>query len=140
MSAFQWAAVTACIWGIVPILEKLGLQKIEPLVGLFYRCLGILCGFVFLAFFMLRPSQIKSADVRSAAFLIAGGFLASFLGQICFYRSLKIGEISKVLPLSASYPLITFILGVAVLGESMNITKVTGAVLITIGIWVLKAG
>ena len=61
MNAFMWALLAAFIWGIVPLLEKLGLAKVEPLVGLFYRCSGVLIGFLLLGIFILKPlSSIKS--------------------------------------------------------------------------------
>ena len=140
MNAFIWALLAASIWGIVPLLEKLGLAKVEPLVGVFYRSLGVVAGLLLLGAFMLKPQQIKAIDLRSAGFLILGGFLASILAQICFYNSLKIGEVSRVVPISGSYPLIAFMLGMLILGESVSLIKAAGALLIVLGIWALKMG
>ena len=140
MNAFIWAILAAVIWGAVPLLEKLGLTKSQPLAGLFYRCLGVLIGLLLLGLFMLKPQEIKAVDSRSIIFLILGGFLASFVAQICFYNSLKIGEVSRVVPVAGAYPLITFILGVLFLGESINPVKTAGVLLIIIGIWALKIG
>ncbi|MBU0549809.1 MAG: EamA family transporter [Candidatus Omnitrophica bacterium] len=140
MNAFIWALLAASIWGIVPLLEKLGLAKVEPLVGVFYRSLGVVVGLLLLGAFMLKPQQIKAIDLRSAGFLILGGFLASILAQICFYNSLKIGEVSRVVPISGSYPLIAFMLGMLILGESVSLIKAAGALLIVLGIWALKMG
>jgi len=140
MSAFYWAILAACIWGIVPILEKVGLSKVDPLAGLFYRCLGVLAGLIILVAFILKPQQIKSVDYRSALFLIGGGFLASFVAQIAFYNGLKLGEVSKIVPISGSYPFLSFLLGILILGESVTPVKLLGTVLIIIGIWTLKIG
>jgi len=38
MTAFLWAIITACIWGVVPIFEKTGLTRATAFAGLFYRC------------------------------------------------------------------------------------------------------
>ena len=138
MSAFIWAILAAFIWGIVPLLEKLGLAKVNPLTGLFYRCFGVLLGLLLLGLFVLKPQEVKSVDPRSIVLLVMGGFLASFVAQICFYNGLKIGDVSKVVPISGSYPLIAFFLGILFLGESMNLIKTAGALLIVIGIWLLK--
>jgi len=140
MSAFAWAILTACIWGVVPLLEKLGLAKVNPLVGLFYRCLGVVLGILLLGIFMVKPAQIKSVDLRSALLLISGGFLASFLAEITFYHALKVDEVSRVVPISGSYPLVAFILGIVLLGEAISPTKILGVLLIVAGIWTLKAG
>jgi len=140
MNAFWWALVAAGIWGVVPLLEKMGLSKADPIAGLFYRCLGVMIGLIMLVCFMIKPSQIKSVDLRSALYLIAGGLLASFVAQIAFYNALKLGEVSRVVPLSGSYPFLTFILGVVVLGESITPVKIMGVILIIAGMWVLKIG
>ncbi len=111
----------------------------DPLVGLFYRCLGVLCGLVVLLFF-LKPQQLRAVDARSVALLLTGGFIASVVAQMTFYRSLKLGDVSSVVPLSGSYPLIAFVLGVLVLGESVTVIKLFGVLLVVAGIWVLNAG
>jgi len=138
MNAFWWAILTAAIWGCVPLLEKMGLVRTSPLVGLFYRSLGVLIGIVMLSCFMVKPAQLKSIDLKSASFLILGGFLASFVAQLCFYHSLKTGEISRVVPVSGSYPLIAFLLGILFLGETLTLSKLVGVSLVVAGIIFLK--
>ncbi len=138
MNEFIWAALAAFVWGIVPLLEKLGLVKVQPLVGLFYRSLGVVIGLFLLGIFLLKPSEIKSVNLRSIVFLVLGGFLASFIAQICFYKGLKIGEVSRVVPIAGSFPLVTFLFGVLFLGESVNLAKIIGVLLIVLGIWALK--
>ena len=138
MSYYWLAILTSAIWGIAPILEKTGLAKVAPLTGLFYRSLGVVLGLILLAFFMVKPQEIKSADLRSVAFIMAGGFLASFLAQILFYHSLKIGDVSKVVPISGSYPLVAFVLGIIFLGEAVTPVKIAGCLCVIFGIWLLK--
>jgi len=139
MDAFFWAMISASIWGVVPLLEKIGLTKSTPLVGLFYRCIGVAIGLVALAC-MIKPREIKSIEPRSAFLLVLSGFLASFIAQFCFYNGLKLGQVSKVVPVSGSYPFITFLLGVLLLGESFSPQKMAGVFLIIAGIWALKLG
>lgn len=140
MTSFYWAALAAFVWGIAPILEKTGLVRISPMAGLFYRCIGVLLGLLILTLFLVKPEEIKSADMRSAFLLVSGGFLASFIAQIFFYNALKGGSVSTVVPLSGSYPMIAFILGVLMIGESFTIPKFIGVLLIIAGIWFLKGG
>jgi bacterial/archaeal transporter family protein len=60
------------------------------------------------------------------------------LGQLAYYYALKYGELSKVTPVVAAFPLVAFLLGLMVLGEKMTIGKGIGAVLIAIGIALLN--
>jgi bacterial/archaeal transporter family protein len=139
MTPFTWALLTAITWGFVPVIEKLGLVKLNPMVGLFYRCLGVIFGIVFLL--LLKGQEIRSSFAQlhgGMALLIGGGFLASVVGQIFFYNALKAGEASKVVPLAAAYPLVSFILGVLFLSEKVSAAKITGLFLIVLGIFFLK--
>ena len=138
MNAFLWALLTACIWGVVPILEKLGLAKIDPFVALFYRCLGVVLGIVFLIFFAVKPGQLKAVEPRTIAILILAGFLASFVAQITFYHGLKIGEVSRVVPVSGSYYLISFVLGLILFREALTPSKLFGILMVASGVWLLR--
>ena len=80
MKSFLFAALTAFIWGIVPVFEKLGLIRAEPNVALFIRCMGVFVGAVFL-FFLISPMEaIGKLELKTVIFLLIGGFLASFVG------------------------------------------------------------
>lgn len=138
MSSFWWAICAALVWGGVPVLEKIGVSRMAPLVALFYRCVGVLIGLVLLGLFMVKPQEIRSVNVKAALIMVCSGFLASFIAQIFFYQGLKYGEVSRVVPVSGSYPLISFMLGIIVFGEVLNIPKVAGILLIMSGVWLLR--
>jgi transporter family protein len=140
MSPFWLAVMTAVIWGIVPLFEKTGLSKLTPLTGLFYRCFGVVLGLVLLGIFFVKPAEIKSADFKSVCFLIIAGFLASVAAQVLFYNALKVGEVSRTTLVAGSYPLITFILGILIFGESVTPFKILGAAAVIMGLWFLKIG
>ncbi len=139
MSAFLWAVICACIWGVVPILEKEGLgTKVDPFVGLFYRSLGIIIGLVCLKLFVVKTEALKAVDPKSIVLLVLSGLLASFVAQIAFYHALKLGEVSRVVPIAGTYYLITFILGVVFLGEALTLSKVIAMGMIITGAWMLR--
>ena len=140
MNAFIWAMLASVVWGFVPILEKLGLKDVKPMSGLFYRCAGVAIGLILLSIVLVKPAEIKAVGIRSACLLMLAGFLASFVAQIFFYNGLKLGEVSRIVPISASYPLMTFLLGVWLLGESWSFVKLGGVVLIVAGMWLLRIG
>ena len=100
MTAFMWALSAAFVWGVVPLLEKLGLSRSEPFTALFYRCFGVVIGLVLLGIFVIRPHHMKAVDAKTIFVLVLSGFLASFVAQILFYHGLKIGaySLSQVLP------------------------------------------
>jgi transporter family protein len=91
-----------------------------------------------LSLFVVKPQAIKSADVKTIAILILSGFLASFVAQITFYHGLKIGEVSKVVPISGSYYLVAFVLGLILFKEAVTVQKIVGMVLVAVGVWFLR--
>ncbi|MFH1782878.1 MAG: EamA family transporter [Candidatus Omnitrophota bacterium] len=139
MTAFYFAVLTALIWGCVPILEKIGLAKIDPLPGIFIRVSGVLLGVIILGVFNTQAFKAAlKADLRTILFIMIGGFLASIVGQIFFYNALKAGEASKVVPISGTYPLVSFLLGLIFLGETFTLSKGLGVVLVILGVFLLR--
>jgi len=139
MNAYYWALLTALIWGCVPLMEKMGLHKVEPMVGMFYRCLGVIIGIVILLVFYGKAIRNSLAALHpTMLWLVGGGFLASVVGQICFYHALKTGEASRVVPIGATYPLVSFILGVLLLGEKFTLAKAGGIGCVLAGVMLLK--
>lgn len=139
MKAYYFALITACIWGIAPILEKIGLGKIEPLSGLLIRSLGVVIGATLLIIFRTQALRgALAADAKTFFYLLLGGILASFLGQLFFYRALKTGQTSQVVPLAATYPLVSFLIAVFFLQEQLTLQKVIGVLLVISGVLLLK--
>ena len=139
MKAYSWAILAALIWGVAPVLEKLGLAEVSPLPGVFLRSMCVFVGGLMIAVF--SPGVIKalgSYSMRSIVLICLGGICASIIGSIFFYNALKLGEASRVVPIGASFPLISFILGIIVLGEGVTAAKLAGMVLVITGIFLLK--
>ncbi len=139
MKPFLFALATAFVWGCVPLFEKVGLLRLSPSAGIFVRCLAVALGSLVLL--ALKPailSEIGRTPPRYILLIILGGFCANFLGQMLFYHALKDGDVSRVVPVSGAYPLISFILGVLVLGEKMTGMKSAGILCVLLGVFLLK--
>lgn len=138
MSGFWLAVLTAAIWGVVPLVEKLGLRGSDPAVGVFARSLGVFAGFVVFGLWWSPWQQLAGMSRVSIGLLALGGFLASFVGQMVFYQALKTGNISQMVPISGAYPFVAALLGWFVLREPMSIGRVLGLVLIIAGVVLLR--
>src|SRR3989304_6691107 len=138
-NAFFLAVLSALIWGMAPIFEKVGLNsKIDPYLGVVVRTLPIafigLTGLIFMG----RIDSLFQVDMKSAAFVIIGGLIAGFIGQIVFYTALKSGEASVVVPVAATYPLVALVISILFLGEAITWQKVAGIGLVVSGGMMLK--
>lgn len=138
MNAFRWAVLTACIWGIVPLLEKWGLQHAHPTIGVFARSCGVVFGMLVFGLWWSPWSAMTRLAPGAFALLALGGFLASFVGQLAFYQALKYGHLSQVTPVSGAYPLVAALLGWMFLREPLTGGRAAGVVLVILGIWLLR--
>jgi transporter family protein len=138
MEAFFLALLTAFIWGFVPFLEKIGLTSVEPTAAYLVRCSGVIIGAVMVICFYNPFPSIGKMGVKSVFFLVLAGILAGFVAQLVFYKALKTGEISRIIPITSCYPLFTFLLGWMFLGEDVTLSKAIGMLLILGGIFLLK--
>lgn len=137
---FLWAIGGAVIWGFVPMLEKKGITGIDHIyTAVFLRSVGVVIGMILFAiFFPEVVTRSLYGPTLPVVLLIVGGFAGSILGQICNYTALSLGEVSRVSPVIASWPVITFLLGIFLLSETVTVTKVIAMMLISTGIILLK--
>lgn len=136
---FFLAVLTSLIWGFAPVFEKIGLNgKIDPYLGVVIRTIPIALIGVLGLTFMGRLGSIATVDIKSAVFVIAGGLIAGFLGQMAFYSALKSGDASVVVPVAATYPLVALLVSVVFLGEAFTLQKLFGIGLVVGGVMLLK--
>ena len=138
MTAFFWALVTACIWGVVPLIEKLGLAQSDPTIGVFARSFGVLGGIVAFGLWRSPWKALMGLSLRSFALLALGGFLASLVGQWTFYHALKTGRVSQMTPVAGAYPLVAAVLGWWILREPLTLARVAGVSCVVLGIALLR--
>ncbi len=55
-----------------------------------------------------------------------------------YFKVLKMGPSSKIVPLAATYPLVTAVLSVLILREEVSWQRIVGTGLIIIGIFLVK--
>jgi bacterial/archaeal transporter family protein len=72
-----------------------------------------------------------------AAWALGSGLLASG-GLIVLYVALGRGEASRVIPITAAYPVVTAVLAALFLAERVTAIRIVGTVLVVIGIMLLS--
>ncbi len=130
--------ITALLWGTTPILEKIGLARVDPLVGVTVRSIIVTAGLLVLTFVPGKGRALFQLDVKSVVFFGASGVMAGLLGMWTYYTALKLEATSRIVPIAASYPLVTALLSALILGEGLTLPRLIGTGLIVSGIWLVK--
>lgn len=130
--------ITALLWGTTPILEKIGLAKVDPLVGNTIRSSIVTVILLLLTLFLGQGKALLQTDGKSILLFGASGIMAGFLGMWTYYTALKMEATSKIVPIAACYPLVTALLSVVVLKEGITLSRIIGTALIVSGIWLVK--
>ena len=132
--------LTAILWGATPIMEKKGLETTSPIVGLAFRNLAIIICVFITVLVMGKAKELISTPPKTMLLFAATGIIAGFLAMLTYFGALKLGATSKIIPISATYPLVTALLGILILGEQATVLRVLGAGLIIGGVWLVKIG
>lgn len=130
--------LTVLLWGSAPIFEKVGLSKATPYQAVVVRSLVIAILVFFGAIVSGRFTEAFRLETKTLVFVIIGGLFAGLLGQLTYFNALKGAEASKVIPLTAAFPLVTTVLGVVILNESFSWEKLAGVMLVITGAVLLR--
>ncbi|MBU3933905.1 MAG: EamA family transporter [Candidatus Omnitrophica bacterium] len=130
--------LTAILWGSSPILEKTGLRNTSPLIALTIRSVGVAVILLIMLSCMGKLKELFSVEGKTVILFTISGIMAGLLGMWTYFGALKAGATSKIVPIAASYPLITVLLSILILKEGVTLVRLIGTLLIIAGIWLVK--
>ena len=128
--------LTILFWGITPIIEKIGLKSVEPLLALFIRTFSALIG-IFLILLLSSSFNTSSLNFKNVGILSLSGILGGFLGMFTYFSLLKAKNASQIVPLTSTYPLVATFLAIIFLKEELTLFKILGTIFIVVGIYLL---
>lgn len=129
--------LTVFFWGAWGLESKFVVDRISPFVNQVVFGAGLLPLLIWILF--AKNLRRTSGDPKRGAFysLITG--LLGGTGNIAFYLALaKGGKASVVVPLAGLAPLVTVILALLVLKESLNRAQIAGLLLALVSIFLLS--
>lgn len=134
LPTYALTLVTIVLWGLIPIFDKLALTHFSasPLVGIAIRTVGVSVLAVPLAISVGKAgTSLKAMPPVAIALFLASGIVSLLLAQYSYYSLLQRSEVSRVFPfLFSAAPVVTMVIGVFGLGESLNLKQVLGACLV----------
>ncbi len=138
INAYLLAGIAMVLWGVAPIFGKMGLGGTHPLAALTIRSVVTSIILLITVTAMGKWGSVTGIAAKDALYIILEGLFAALLGQLAYYYALKYGEVGRVAPVVAAFPLVALILGIIFFGEELTLTKIAAAALIFSGIVLLK--
>ncbi|EXX88899.1 membrane protein [Paenibacillus darwinianus] len=122
------------IWGINGIIDRQALQTGHPLEVNFITAFTMLI--VALVYLMAAklggmPFQFHRNTVL---FAMTNGILVP-TAYVVFLYALSRGSLTTVVTITATYPIVTFVLAVLLMNEAVSASKVAGMALIVLGLF-----
>ena len=131
-----YAFGSALFAGLTAVLAKCGIRKTDSTVATAIRTIIVLLFSWVMVFLVGSQTQISQLGGRTLLFLILSG-LATGASWLCYFKALQIGDINKVVPVDKSSTVLTILLAVLFLHESLTLTKGAGIVLIAVGTYLM---
>lgn len=118
--------------GITAILAKIGIKNTDSNLATAIRTVVILIFSWLMVFIVGSFNSIAQISGYTFTFLILSG-LATGFSWLCYFRALQLGNVNKVTPIDKSSTILTMILAIIFLHESITLFKIISIVLIAIG-------
>jgi len=127
-----YAFLSAIFASLTSILGKIGIEGVESNLGTAIRTIVVLIMAWLIVFVTGKQHTIKSIDKRSWIYLGLSG-LATGGSWMCYYRALKDGLASVVVPIDKLSILVTIIFSYVFLKETLTRKALIGLILIVTG-------
>ena len=109
---------SALFAGLTAILAKCGIRKTDSTVATAIRTIVVLAFSWLMVFITGSQGTISSISGRTLLFLVLSG-LATGASWLCYFRALQIGDVNKVVPVDKSSTVLTILLAVLFLHETL---------------------
>ena len=129
---FWFALGSAAFAALTSILAKIGIEGVNSNLATAIRTVVVVVMAWGMVFLTNTQGGIKEISRKSWIFLILSG-LATGASWMCYYRALKVGEASKVVPIDKLSVVITLVLAFIFLHEQFTTKSIIGCVLIGAG-------
>jgi transporter family protein len=129
---FIWAFLSAIFASASAVFGKVGLEDMDPDLATLIRTLVVS---IFLPLLIIATGKLTipfALSQQTWGFIILSG-LASGLSSFCFFRALKQGDVSLVVPVDRLSLLVVALIGFAFLGERPSIIGWAGLLFVAGG-------
>lgn len=126
-------------WGLGAFFDKACLKHMDPTGAFYVRSLFMIGIFAPLVAWKWGPTRaaLLGSDKLGPLFVL-GSVIVSMGGVFFYLKALSGGAATRIVPLSSTYPFVTFALAVLFLGENITLNKLVGTLLLSGGIYFIS--
>ncbi|RVU54524.1 EamA family transporter [Anaerosphaera multitolerans] len=135
-SWFIYAVLSAIFASLTAILGKIGVEDIDSNLATAIRTVFVFISAWLLVFLRNTDLNFKDIGRKSWSFLILSGFATGF-SWLCYYKALKDGPASVVVPIDKLSIVITVMFSYFLLKEKLSKKAFIGLILIVAGTFIL---
>ena len=129
---FVFAVGSAVFAALTSILAKIGIEGVDSTLATAIRTVVVVVMAWGMVFLTNAGNGLSGIGRKSWLFLILSG-LATGASWLCYYKALKMGEASKVVPVDKLSVILTLVLAFVFLHEEFTVKSLIGCVLIGAG-------
>jgi len=127
-----FAILSAVFAAATSILAKIGIEGVDSNLATAIRTIVVVAMAWGIVLITHAETGIGSISAKSWMFLILSG-LATGASWLCYFYAIKLGDVSKVVPIDKCSLVLTIILAAVFLGEAMTLKTLVGSLLIVAG-------
>ena len=131
-----YAFGSALFAGATSILAKIGIDDVDSHVATALRTIVVLIFSWLMVFIVGSQSQLVDISIKSYIFLILSG-MATGASWLCYFKSLQLGDVNKVVPIDKSSTILTMVLAFIFLKEDITVPMVIGMIAIGLGTYLM---
>lgn len=131
-----YAFGSALFAGLTAILAKCGIRKTDSTVATAIRTIVVLAFSWGMVILVGSEAQLAEISGRTLLFLVLSS-LATGASWLCYFRALQIGDVNKVVPVDKSSTVLTILLAVLFLHETLSWTRGIGMICIAAGTYLM---
>lgn len=131
-----YAFGSALFAGATSILAKIGIEEVDSHLATALRTIVVLVFSWLMVFIVGSQSQLVDISIKSYIFLILSG-MATGASWLCYFKSLQLGDVNKVVPIDKSSTILTMVLAFIFLKEDITVPMVIGMIAIGLGTYLM---
>ena len=129
---FVYALLSAVFAALTSILAKVGIDGVNSNLATAIRTVVVVIMAWLMVIITHSQGSISEIGRKSWLFLVLSG-LATGASWLCYYKAIRLGSVSKVVPIDKLSVVITLVLAFIFLHEEFTVKSVIGCILIAAG-------